>query len=68
MHTGRHANVRWMKRCGKGMSGKIQPATLEVISHRRQDQPPELELASLVIGVVQDVVIDLNRALCDSLE
>ena len=52
----------------KGWADEIQSATLEVISHRDQDQSAELQLSSLVIRMAQYFVIDVNAALSDSVQ
>ena len=44
--TGRHAHIGGMKRRGEGMGREIQSTTLEVISHRDQDQSAKLQLSA----------------------
>ena len=65
MNARRHAHIRRVERGGERMSRQIEPTALKVIAHGRQHQSTELHLSRLVIGVMQDAVVDLNPALCD---
>ena len=62
VYASRNPYIRRVERRGKGMSRQVEPAALEVVSHRHEDEPAELYLVVGIIRVVQKTVIDLSRA------
>ena len=57
-----------MKGRGEGVGREVQSSPFEVIAHRDQDQPSELQLSALIIRPAKYAVIDLHPALGNLLQ
>ena len=54
----RYTNIGGVERGGEGMGREVESATVEIITHGGEHEPPKLHLLGLVEVLVQTAVVD----------